>query len=650
MGYHSSKDIDPIYLIYFWHNVLSCTAILTPPLIKAFLPLSLEMHLLDRLLLLLLAVASTVAAVKVNPLPAPRNISWGISGPRSLANYLILRSDSQTTSPNSFIVADAWDRAWSSIVSLQWVPAAVEAPISSYAPFPTAAAQKRDVASSSSPLSVLSLHIDDYYADLQHGVDESYTIDVPRTSNTIRVTAKTVWGVLHAFTTLQQIVISDGHGGLQIEQPVSIQDAPLYPYRGIMVDTGRNFISLSKILEQLDGMALSKLNVLHWHLDDSQSWPVHMSSYPQMTKDAYSPRETFTHTDIQKVVAYARGRGIRVVPEVDMPGHSAAGWKQVDPQMVACADSWWSNDVYEYHTAVEPVPGQLDIIYNGTYEVVRNVYTELSGLFSDNWFHVGGDELQTGCYNFSQRITSWLAEDPSRTWDDLVQYWVDHAVPIFKSISPNRRLIMWEDIFLSEVSAPNVPKDIVLQTWNNGLANIQNLTANGYDIIVSSSDFMYLDCGYGGFVTNDPRYNVMTNPDANTSTPNFNYQGNGGSWCAPYKTWQRIYDYDFTLNLTETQARHILGAAAPLWSEQVDDVVVSGKIWPRAAALAELVWSGNRNASGRKRTTEMTQRILNFREYLVANGVQAAPLVPKYCLQHAHACDLYYNQSAVFDL
>jgi hexosaminidase len=117
--------------------------------------------------------------------------------------------------------------------------------------------------------------------------------------------------------------------------------------------------------------------------------------------------------------------------------------------------------------------------------------------------------------------------------------------------------------------------------------------------------------------------------------------------CAPYKTWQRIYDYDFTSNLTTAEAKLVLGVTAPLWSEQSDDTTISSKMWPRAAALAELAWSGNRNAAGKKRATELTQRILNFREYLVSLGVGAAPLMPKYCLQHPHACDLYYDQTAV---
>ncbi|PYH49898.1 beta-N-acetylhexosaminidase [Aspergillus saccharolyticus JOP 1030-1] len=590
-------------------------------------------------------VLATASSVSVNPLPAPRKIIWGSSGPKHLAGFVTLRAISDT---DDYILANAWNRAWNTIVDLQWVPAATEAPISSFQPFPTATpsstAHKTKRVSAPS-VQYVDVEVKDIAADLQHGVDESYTLELTEGSSTVEIKAATVWGALHAFTTLQQLIISDGSGGLIIEQCVSIQDEPLYPYRGIMIDTGRNFISVGKIYEQLDAMALSKLNVLHWHLDDTQSWPVQIDSHPEMVLDAYSPREIFTHADLRSVVAYARARAIRVIPEVDMPSHSSSGWKQVDPEMVTCIDSWWSNDDWALHTAVEPNPGQLDIIYPGTYDVVKDVYNELSDIFTDNWFHVGADEIQPNCFNFSTYVTDWFQEDPSRTYNDLAQHWIDNAVPIFRNYSDSRRLVMWEDIVLSTEHAHDVPTDIVMQSWNNGLDYISKLTDKGYDVIVSSADFMYLDCGFGGFVTNDPRYDVMSNPDPNT--PNFNYGGNGGSWCAPYKTWQRIYDYDFTTNLTDAQAKHIVGATAPLWSEQVDDVTVSSRFWPRAAALAELVWSGNRDEQGRKRTTLMTQRILNFREYLVANGVQASPLVPKYCLQHPHACDLYRDQSAV---
>ncbi|KAJ5218177.1 uncharacterized protein N7498_000276 [Penicillium cinerascens] len=585
-----------------------------------------------------LAALTTVSAVKVNPLPAPRNITWGNSGAIPV-KWLELRTTESCRQQET--LNRAWERAWQSIHTLRWVPAATEAPIPHFQPFPTGAGMTKRAASA---LYTVDVSVVDGDADLQHGVDESYTLEVTASAGSVKINAQTIWGAMHAFTTLQQLIISDGQGGLIIEQPVMIQDAPLYPHRGIMIDTGRNFISVPKILEQIDGMALSKMNVLHWHLDDAQSWPVQMRTYPEMTKDAYSAREQYSRSDILRIIAYARSQGVRIIPEVDMPGHAVSGWQQVNPEIVACSNSWWSNDVWEYHTAVEPNPGQLDIIYPGTYEVVKNVYSELSDIFTDNFFHVGADEIQPGCYNFSKYVTEWFIEDPSRTYNDLAQHWVDHAVPIFRSSGPNRRIMMWEDIALSAEAANNVPKDIVLQSWNNGLTNIANLTARGFDVVVSSSDFLYLDCGHGGFVTNDPRYDVMSDPSGAVT---FNYGGNGGSWCAPYKTWQRIYDFDFTTNLTDAQKSHILGAEAPLWSEQVDDVTISSGFWPRAAALAELVWSGNRDKDGQKRTTDLTQRIINFREYLVANGVMATVLVPRYCAQHPHTCDLYYNQSVI---
>lgn len=596
-------------------------------------------------ILQLAAIASSLfsgigEAVLVNPLPAPQSITWGTSGPKQVAGYLVLNC------PDVQIVNDAWARAWNTISTLKWVPAAVEAPISVYQPFPTAAASSR-VKRSSPSLIQVDLAIEDIAADLQHGVDESYAIDITTSSQAINITAKTVWGALHAFTTLQQIIISDGNGGLQIEQPVSIVDYPNYPYRGALVDTGRNYISIPKLYEQIDGMALSKMNVFHWHVVDAQSWPLQMQVYPQMTNDAYSPQSIYSQDDVRAIIAYARARGVRIIPEVDMPGHASSGWTAVDESIIACANSWWSNDVWALHTAVEPNPGQLDILNNKTYEVVKNVYSELSSLFTGDIFHIGADELQTGCYNFSTLVQQYFAENSTRTYDDLLQIWVDTALPIFTSVS-NKRLMMWEDIVLSEPHALSVPQNIILQSWNNGLENIQNLTALGYDVVVSSADFFYLDCGFGGWVTNDNRYNEMVNPNASVLT--FNYGGGGGSWCAPYKTWQRIYDYDFTLNLTDAEKSHVIGTEVPLWSEQVDDTVISSKMWPRAAAMAELAWSGNRDPStGMKRTTQMTQRILNFREYLVANGVQAAPLVPRYCLLHPHACDLNYNQTALAD-
>lgn len=594
-------------------------------------------------------LAGSAEAVAANPLPKPAEIAWGSGGSFAVGSLTLSGVDSQ-------IVQDGFDRAIKAITDLNWIPQATEAPPRSFEPFPTAsAAAKRKTrkrqyntgANSTGSLSSVTCQVKDTTAPLQHGVDESYTLDISKGSHSIDITAETVYGALHAFTTLQQIVVNDGSGQLVVEAPVSIKDAPLYPVRGIMIDSGRNYLSKRKILEQIDGMSLSKLNVLHWHMVDAQSWPVELDTYPDMTEDAYSANEIYTKDSVRTIIEYAAARGVRIVPEIDMPGHASAGWKQVDEDMLACINSWWSNDNWPTHTAVEPNPGQLDILNNKTYEVTGKVYKELAELFPDNWFHIGGDELHMNCYNFSSLARDFFAQN--HTMGDLYQVWVDRALPYFKK-QANKTFVMWDDVILSADAAATgeVPKDIIIQAWNNGVTNINNATALGHRVIVSSSDFMYLDCGYGGWVGNDQRYDVQVNPNATDGSPNFNYGGNGGSWCAPYKTWQRIYDYDFTEGLSDEQKKLVVGSIAPLWSEQVDDVVISPKMWPRAAALAELVWSGNRDKDGNKRTTELTQRILNFREYLVASGVQAAPLMPKFCLQHPHECDLNLDQTVLW--
>jgi hexosaminidase len=583
-------------------------------------------------------------ALAVNPLPKPANMTWGNSGCLSVGSLSL-------EAPEHAVLSAAFDRTTKSITDLKWVPQAIEAPIRQFQPFPTPAAgtkkrrSKRQYGSGNctSTLSKVQVEIADTNAQLQHGVDESYKLDVTSDSDSIKISAKTVYGALHAMTTLQQIVINDGTGNMIIEQPVSIDDKPLYPVRGIMIDTGRNYLSPKKIMEQIDGMSLSKLNVLHWHMIDNQAWPIEIQAFPEMTEDAYSENEIFSQDSLKSLISYAAARGVRIIPEIDMPGHASSGWKQVDESILTCHNSWWSNDDWPKHTAVQPNPGQLDILNNKTYEVTAKVYKEMATIFPDNWFHIGGDELFANCNNFSSLGLAWF--NSGKSMGDLYQYWVDKAIPNFRA-QVNKTFVMWEDVKLSaDVAATGeVPKDIVLQAWTAGREHISNLTSQGYRVIVSSSDFLYLDCGNGGYVSNDPRYNVQINPNATDGGANFNWLGAGGSWCAPYKTWQRIYDYDFTANLTDTQKSLVQGAIAPLFGEQIDDTILSQKMWPRAAALAELVWSGNRDASGKKRTTELTQRILNFREYLLASGVQAAPLMPKYCAQHPHECDLYLDQ------
>ena len=310
-------------------------------------------------------------AVAVNPLPKPANITWGKPGAFAVHRL-------ELKAPNHDVLQAAFARATKAFSELNWIPQATEAPPRAFAPFPnqsgfptaitsvptngpsksssaTKAASTAKPSSTGTPpkrlkrqqfanytgtLTTVDVRVENTHATLQHGVDESYTLDIKAGSSTIEIKAKTVYGALHAFTTLQQLVINDGSHRLIIEAPVSIKDAPLYPVRGIMIDSGRNFLSKKKIYEQIDGMALSKLNVLHWHIVDAQSWPIQIDAYPEMTEDAYSPNEIYTHAILRDIIEYAGARGVRVIPEIDMPGHANSGWKQIDVEMMSCIDSW----------------------------------------------------------------------------------------------------------------------------------------------------------------------------------------------------------------------------------------------------------------------------------------------------------------------
>lgn len=467
---------------------------------------------------------------------------------------------------------------------------------------------------------VFNVYIEDADADLQMGVDESYEVKVKPQTSSIEISSKTRWGILHSFTTIQQLAAA----GLFIQE-LHIKDKPLYPHRGLMIDSARNYLTVNSILEQIDIMALYKMNTLHWHLVDTQSWPIVLESHPEMALDAYSSQEVYTRADIQAIVSYGRQRAIRIIPEIDMPGHARAGWRRNDAELVICGDTDWEKQ----STAVEPPPGQLNLILNKTYDVVKEVYDEVSLAFSDNLFHVGCDEVSVGCYNSSLSIRTWLESHSKRGFLGLIDHWLDEALPIFKN-KKARRLIMWEDVLLSSVNASNLPKDVILQSWREH-TNIQQLASRGYDVIISSSSFLYLDCGVGTFFTNDLRY------VENVTNYNWNYNGRD-SWCGPYKTWQRIYSMNITGWLTETEKSHILGYEAPLWSEQVDSNVLTQKLWPRAAALAELSWSGNLNEKGQLRLEDFGQRLLAFREYLVSLGHHPTPVAPKYCLKNPGAC------------
>ena len=185
-------------------------------------------------------------------------------------------------------------------------------------------------------LAKLTVAVSDLAAPLQHGVDESYTLEVLPAGGAATLTAVTAWGAMRGLETFSQLAWRAGHGRgrevLLVAAGVRVEDRPLYPHRGLMLDTGRTYFPVSDILRTIDAMAANKINVFHWHITDSQSFPIELPSEPQLAeKGAYGEDMRYTVKDVKRIVEFAMSRGVRVVPEIDSPGKatlsvSSASW------------------------------------------------------------------------------------------------------------------------------------------------------------------------------------------------------------------------------------------------------------------------------------------------------------------------------------
>lgn len=313
-------------------------------------------------------------------------------------------------------------------------------------------------------------------------------------------------------------------------------------------------------------------------------------------------------------------------------GHTGS-WAGAYPEIVACANRFWlpnGLDDWAERLASEPGTGQLNPLEPKTYQVVRNVIGDIASLFPEPFYHAGGDEIIPGCWKADPKIQTFLAN--GGTLNQLLEVFVNSTHPYIASL--DRTSVYWEDVLLDpsvKVDPSMIPPETtILQTWNDGPNNTKLLVAAGYRTIVSSSDFFYLDCGHGDFVGNDSSYDRMGSDEGS----------NGGSWCGPFKTWQRVYDYEITYGLGEEEAKLVLGGEVALWSEQADPTVLDARMWPRASAMAETLWSGNRDQSGKKRYAEATDRLNDWRYRMVGRGIRAEPLQPLWCRTRPGMCNV----------
>jgi len=363
--------------------------------------------------------------------------------------------------------------------------------------------------------------------------DESYSLEV--TASGARLHAATVVGAMRGLETLEQLVQSDRTG--YFVPAVSIRDTPRFHWRGLMIDCGRHFMPLEVIKRSLDGMAAVKLNVFHWHLSEDQGFRVESRAFPKLT-GLGSDGLFYTQEQAREIVAYARDRGIRVVPEFDIPGHTSA-WFVGYPDLASAPGPF---HIEREFGVFDPV---MDPTREGTYKFLDTFIAEMAAIFPDHFMHIGGDENNGVEWKANPRIQTFMREHHLQDTAALQSYFNQRLLKILEK--HGKHMIGWDEIL-----TPDLPKDIVVQSWR-GFDSLASGAKNGYQSILSAGYYLNLMSPAADHYLVDPL------PQANDLSPE--------------------------------QQERILGGEACMWTEQTTREDIDSRIWPRAAAIAERFWS-----------------------------------------------------------
>jgi hexosaminidase len=366
------------------------------------------------------------------------------------------------------------------------------------------------------------------------GEDESYTLEVTATG--AKLTAPTPLGTMHGLQTFLQLVdVSlDGFAA----PAVTIQDKPRFPWRGLMIDSARHFIPLDVIRRNLDGMEAVKMNVFHWHLSENQGFRAESKRFPKLHEQG-SDGLYYTQEEIREALAYARDRGIRVVPEFDLPGHSTA-WFVGHPELAS------GPGPYQIERRWGIFDPAIDPTNEKTYKFLDQFVGEMARLFPDQFFHVGGDEVNGKQWDANPKIQEFMKAHGIKDNQALQAYFNKRLQPIVAK--HGKSMIGWD-----EVLDPSLPKDITIQSWR-GQTSLAQAAKLGYRGILSNG--YYLDLGWSA------ARHYAVDP----------MSGDAAS-------------------LSAEEKQRILGGESCMWSEYVNPENVDSRVWPRNAAIAERLWS-----------------------------------------------------------
>jgi hexosaminidase len=366
------------------------------------------------------------------------------------------------------------------------------------------------------------------------GEDESYKLVVGPSHADL--SAPTTLGVMRGLQTLLQLVEATPEGFAMPQ--VEIEDQPRFRWRGLMIDCGRHFMPVDVIKRNLDGMAALKLNVFHWHLSENQGFRVESKKFPKL-QEMGSDGLYYTQDQVRDVIAYARDRGIRVVPEFDMPGHSTA-WFVGYPDLASAPGPY---AIERKWGVFDPA---MDPTRESTYKFLDKFIGEMASLFPDKFFHIGGDEVNGKQWDANPKIQEFMRAHDLKNNPDLQAYFNSR---IEKIVAKHGKIMEGWD----EILRPDLPKSIVIQSWR-GQQSLADAARQGYRGLLSSG--YYLD------LMQPAAQHYGVDPFA-----------------------------DGAADLSDQEKQRILGGEACMWTEYVSPENIDSRIWPRMAAIAERLWS-----------------------------------------------------------
>ena len=370
------------------------------------------------------------------------------------------------------------------------------------------------------------------YPSLQD--DESYLLDI--TPRRALLTAPIPAGILNGLETFAQLVVP-GASGFQAPA-LHIQDRPRFAWRGLMLDVSRHWMPVPVIERNLNAMAAVKLNVFHWHLTDDQGFRVDSKKFPQLQQFG-SDGHFYTQAEIRHILDFACNRGIRVIPEFDFPGHTTS-WFAGMPELATAPGP------YQIERTWGVFPPALDPTRESTYAFLDTFIGEMASLFPDPFFHIGGDEVDDSQWRNSPQVQAFSRQYGLRDSVQLHAYFNQRLAALIKK--HGKIMIGWD-----EVLNPSLPQDTVIQSWR-GQESLAEAARKGYRGVLSFGYYLDYLKPAGFHYSNDP------------------LSGASGQ-------------------LTAEQASRILGGEACMWTEYVNFETVDSRIWPRAAAIAERLWS-----------------------------------------------------------